>query len=251
MPCRIRSVSLPSRRRTDAWEARWIASAASSLWACGPNGVLPGPPGATSRAGTRGRLVASCRTVAGIARCVALAGSGSRAVAPWWLAFGRQVPRGRRENCVYGQSALRSPDNSGSRLRGCPRAGGRRRPRYAFVSHALAACGHAPEPRTGAPVQASVRRASEVARTGRVQSAARDGAGLVAGEIIGEFGGVWQRLAGGAGESCANAGVARARYVGRCGAPSHSGGARPGVSRGRWSRDGAVVAPPLRDSGTR
>ena len=183
MPCRIRSVSPPSRRRMDAWKpdgshrllcgyglvAQTVCcrDRPARLRGLAPAGGL-WPPAALSHD-----------------RCVALAGSGSRAVAPWWLAFGRQVPYGQQGNRVYGRSALRLPEGRpGSRLRGCPRAGGRRRPRYAFVSHALAACGHAPEPRTGAPVQASVRRASDAARTGRSNVAARGGAGLVVAEIM-------------------------------------------------------------------
>ena len=113
----------------------------------------------------------------------------------------------------------------GRALRGCRRAGGRRRPRYASCHMALAASSRAGGA-YGCPGSGVWRRFSGVARTGRSNVAARGGAGLVAGRIIGESGGVWQRLRGGAGGNCANAGSARPRYVGRCGAPSHSGGAR-------------------------
>ena len=91
-------------------------------------------------------------------------------------------------------------------LRGCRRAGGRRRPRYASCHMHLPRC-HAPEPRTGASVQASVRVPLMRTRTGRSDIAARRGAGLLKGRIIGEDGGVWQRLGGGAGGDCANAAV--------------------------------------------
>ena len=114
----------------------------------------------------------------------------------------------------------------GSRLRGCRRAGGRRRPRYAFVSHALAASSRAgaaygcPGSGVGAPLL--------WCELGPVGPTCRSRwSGLGSGWIIGQGGGVWQRLRGGAGGNCANAGSARPRYVGRCGAPSHSGGRAP------------------------
>ena len=68
-------------------------------------------------------------------RCVALAGSGSRAVAPWWLPSVRHVPVAGGES-VYGQSALRSPEGRpGSRA---ARVSPRRRPpspQVRFASH--------------------------------------------------------------------------------------------------------------------
>ena len=104
-------------------------------------------------------------------RCVALARSGSRAVAPWWLPsvgtspwpMGNRVRASRR--CARRRVA---PVRA---LRGCRRAGGRRRPRYASCHRHLPRL-HAPEPRTGAPVLASVRRFSGETRTVRSNVAA-------------------------------------------------------------------------------
>ena len=234
MPCRIPSMSLSSRSRMDAWKRRWIASGCLLLWACGPNGVSPGPSGSTSRASTRRRR-GWPPTALSQDRCVALAGSGSRAVArssclrsarpPWQ----EGIDLGPVGVALAGCPRCRA-------LRGCRRARGRRRPRYASCHMHLPRL-HAPEPRTGTPVQASVRRFSDVARTVRSNVAARGGAGLAVGRIIGESGGVWQRLGSGAAGNCANAGSARPRYVGRCGAPSHRRGRAPCRRVG----DGGVV----------
>ena len=190
--------------------------------------------------------VASCRTVAGALRgpcgpggCAAPRGSCLRSgTSPW--------PAGNR---VWPASVALAGGVPVGALRGCLRGGGRWCPRYAWCHRHLPRL-HAPEPRTGAPVLASVRRASGETRTVRSNGAARVERAWVAGRIIGESGGVWQRLGGGAGGNCANAGNARPRYVGRCGAPSHSGGARhcrrvgvdgsdAGMSRGRFGAPGS------------
>ena len=135
--------------------------------------------------GTRGRLVAPAALSQGLLAALPLRDRGA-VRSPLG-----SLPSVGRSPVAGGGTAFRASRRCacrsiapGLRLRGCPRAGGHRRPRYAFVSHALAACGHAPEPRTGAPVQASVRRASDAARTGRSNVAARGGAGLVAAEIM-------------------------------------------------------------------
>ena len=43
-------VAFVTKHAWTPWKRRWIASGCLLLWACGPNGVLPGPPGSTSRA---------------------------------------------------------------------------------------------------------------------------------------------------------------------------------------------------------
>ena len=178
-PVPVRSMS-SSRRRMDACEARWIASVASSLWARGPNGALPGPSGSTSRAGNPREAMASCRTVAGSLR------SGSRAVAPWWLAFGRHVPVAGGES---GMASRRCARRGIGPVRACadvaaPEAAVA--PGTLSCHMALAASSRRRRPRTVAPVQASVRRAAGVARTGRSNGAARGGASLVVNGIIAE-----------------------------------------------------------------
>ena len=105
---------------------------ASSLWAGGPNGVLPGPPGSTSRArNPREAWVASCRTVAGSLRCPC----GPGAVrSPRGSCLRSARPRGRRG---IGLGPV------GVALAGCPRfalarMSPRRRPPsppVRFVSH--------------------------------------------------------------------------------------------------------------------
>ena len=201
--------------------------------------------------------MASCRTVAGSLRCPR--GTGEPCGRPVVAAFGQARPRGRRGIGFRASSALRPPEGrSGSRS---ARMSPRRRPPsppVRFVSHALAASARAgaaygcPGSGVGAPVPLMRTR------TGRSNVAARGGAGLVAGRIIAESGGVWQRQRGGAGENCANGGSARPRYVGRCGAPSHSGGARHCRRVGVDGRLGDVVWPfrrtrsaPVRASGAR
>ena len=103
---------------------------ASLLWACGPNGVLPETAGSTSRAGTRGRYGWPPAALSQ-ARCVALAGRGAvrsprgsclrSGTSPW--PAGNRFMASRR--CARRRVApVRAP-------RGCRRAGGRRRPRYA------------------------------------------------------------------------------------------------------------------------
>ena len=113
------------------------------LWACcGPNSVLPGPPGSTSRArNPREAWVASCRTVAGSLRCPC--GFGEPCGRPVVAAFGQARPRGRRgigfrasRRCTGRVSPVRA-------LRGYCRAGGRRCPRYASCHMALAASSRA------------------------------------------------------------------------------------------------------------
>ncbi len=111
---------------------------ASSLWACGPNGVLPGPSGATSRAGNPREacgLLPHCRRIAALplrawGPCVRPGVACLRSGTSPWPAGNRSMASRR---CACRRVA------PGSRLRGCRRAGGRRRPRHAFVSHALAA----------------------------------------------------------------------------------------------------------------
>ena len=173
MPCRIRSTSRLSRLRMDAWKLRWIASGASLTRGLWPQRCVAGTAGSTSRAGTRGRRG---RPPAALSqdRCVARCGPGSRAVAPWWLPSVGHVP------VAGGDWASRRCARRGlfpvGALRGCRRAGGRRRPRYASCHRHLPRL-HAPEPRTGAPVLASVRRASGETRTARSNVAAPVGAG--------------------------------------------------------------------------
>jgi len=181
-------------------------------------------------------------------RSVALAGR-EPCGRPVVAAFGRARPRGQRR---IGLGPV------GVALAGCPRFAPRAdvaAPEAAvapvrFVSHALAACGHAPGPRTGAPVQASVRGFSGVARTGRSNVAARGGAGLVAGGIIAESGGVWQRPGGGAAGNCANAGSARhvvglaSGGLGQQHAGSPFGGPRSAPGAGKRSAPGASYRDP-------
>ena len=91
----------------DACEARWIASVASPVWACGPKGCVAGTVRLDFAGWEPAGGDASCRTVAGSLRCPC--GPGGRAVAPLWLPSVRHVPVARRES-VYGQSALRLPE---------------------------------------------------------------------------------------------------------------------------------------------
>ena len=176
MPCRIRSMSHSSRLRLDAWKRRWIASVASSLRACGPNGVLPGPPGSTSRAwDPREAWMASCRTVAGLLRCPC--GTGEPCGRPVVAAFGQARPRGRR-GIGLGPVGVAL---AGGSLQGALCAGVAA-PEAAVAPGTLRVTWHlprlyAPEPRTGAPVQASVRRFSGETRTVRSKVAAPVGAG--------------------------------------------------------------------------
>ena len=200
-----RDASAASRRRRvrhetrmDAWKLRWIASSASLTTGLWPERCV---------AGTAGLLRGPCGP-GGCAR-------------PVVAAFGQARPRGRR-GIGYGQPALRSPgDRPGSRLRGCPRAGGRWCPRCASCHLHLPRL-HAPEPRTGAPVLASVRRASGETRTVRSNGAAPVGAG-----------GKWAELWGTPGNArkCVRERLASARpRYGRAGeAPCHSGAARHAV----------------------
>ena len=149
---------------------------ASSLWACGANGVLPGPPGSTSRAWSpREAWVASYRTVAGSLRCPC--GTGEPC--------GRPVVACRRSARPRGQRGI------GLWPVGVALAGGSLRfalcadvaaPEAAVAPGTLRVAWHlprlhAPEPRTGAPVQTSVRCFSGETRTGRSNVAAPVGAG--------------------------------------------------------------------------
>ena len=211
--------------------------AAMGLW---PNGVLPGDRPARLR-GLAPAGDGSPPAALSQDRCIALAGLGTvrsprcgclrSGTSPW--PAGNRFRASRR--CARRRIA---PVRA---LRGCRPAGGRRRPRYAFVSHALAASSRAgaaygcPGSGVGAPLL--------WCELGPVGPTCRSRwSGLGSGWIIGQGGGVWQRLRGGAGGNCANAGRARPRYVGRCGAPSHSGGARHAVESASVEPvDGTVV----------
>ena len=144
MPCRIPSMSRSSPSRMDAWKRRWIASGACCFGLVAQTVCCRDRP-----ARLRGRdppeaWVASCRTVAGSLRCPC--GTGEPCGRPVVAAFGRQVPVANGESgmasrrCASRVSPVRA-------LRGCLRAGGRRRPRYASCHMHLPRL-HAPEPRT-------------------------------------------------------------------------------------------------------
>ena len=243
-------MSLSSRLRMDAWKRRWIASGcfvAMGLW---PKRCATGTArldfAGSEPAGGMGGLLPHCRRIA------AFRGPCGRPVV---AAVGRHVPRGQ-EGIGLGPA--------GVALAGCPRfarCADVAAPEAAvapvrFVSHGTCRVftrrSRVRVPRFRRRCAASLMRT----RTGRPNVAARDGAGLVSGRIIGQSGGVWQRLGGGAAGNCVNAGSARPRYVGRCGAPSHSGGARHAVGLASVvSVNGALVAllvslgaPPVRQA---
>ena len=163
---------------------------------------------------------------------------------PVVAAFGQARPRGQRRIAFRASRRCACRRIAPARAsRGCRRAGGRRRPRYASCHMHLPRL-HAPEPRTGAPVLASVRRFSGVARTGRSNDAARGGAGLVA-RIIAETGGVWQRLRGGAAGTARTPGVRAPAMSGGAEHPHNSGGARHAIELTRWSRTAVCCCCPL------
>ena len=203
----------------------------TGLW---PERCVAGTAGSTSRAGTRGRYGWPPAALSQD-RCVALAGSG-----------GCAAPRG---SCLRSGT---SPWPAGNQVWpvGVALAGGSLRvARCAGVAAPEAAVApvtlrvtwhlprlHAPEPRTGAPVQASVRRASGETRTVRSNGAAPVGAG-----------GKWVELWATAGNArkCVRQRLesARTRY-GRAGeAPCHSGARTVFALRGVVVRVAAVDAP--------
>ena len=102
------------------------------LRACGPNGVLPGPPGSTSRARSprEACLLPHCRRIAALPWR-----AGEPCGRPVVAAFGQAHPRGRR-GIGYGQSALRSPGVvPGSRSARLPPRRRPPSPPVRFVSH--------------------------------------------------------------------------------------------------------------------
>ena len=145
---------------TGLWPERCVAGTARGDFA----GVNP-----------REAWVASRRTVAGSLRCPC--GIGEPCGRPVVAAFGQARPRGRRG---IGLGPVGVAPAGGS-LRVVLRADVAA-PEAAVAPGTLRVTWHlprlhAPEPRTGAPVQASVRRASGVARTGWSNVAAPVGAG--------------------------------------------------------------------------
>ena len=176
MPCRIPSMSRSSRNTHGRLEAPMDRIGCLLLWARGPNGVLPGPPGSTSRASNpREAWVASCRTVAGSLRLPLRDRGAVRSPRGSCLRSAR--PRGRRG---IGLGPVGVALAGGSlRFALCADVAA---PEAAVAPGTLRVAWHlprlhAPEPRTGAPVQASVRRFSGVARTVRSNVAAPVGAG--------------------------------------------------------------------------
>ena len=164
--------------------------------------------------------VASCRTVAGSLRCPC--GIGEPCGRPVGAAFGQARPRGRR-GIGLGPVGVAL---AGGSLR-VARCADIAAPEAAVAPGTLRVTWHlprlhAPEPRTGAPVQASVRRFSGVARTVVPTSPLRS-------ELAGKWSELWATA--GNARKCVRGRLesARARYVGRCGAPRHSGGARHAV----------------------
>lgn len=241
MPCRIRSMSPSSRWRMDAWKRRWIASGrfvAMGLW---PKRCV---------AGTVRRDFAGWEPAGGLwppaalsqDRCVALAGLGAVRPPRCGLPSVGHVPVAGGES-VYGQSALRLPEGRpGFAL---ARMSPRRRPPSPPARFRVTCTCRVVTRRSRVRVPRFRRRCAVPlvrARTGRSNGAAQVERswwreGLSANPAaFGNACGVVRA------ETARTPGSARPRYVGRCGAPSHSGGARHAVeSASLESVEGAVV----------